>query len=538
MARDAGYTAVISHRSGETEDTTIADLAVGTGAGQIKTGAPSRSDRVAKYNRLLRIEEELGAAADLPRAAGVRPAVRLVKACGPRPRRVGRGSNAPAPSGSRTPRTDAPRRRRGDAGRQRAGPRSAARASRVRWDRVGRVALTLVLAAVLFSYLNPAIDFVHTYRATTAAKAELHRLQAENTRLHHRVQSADDPAVLEREARRQGMVALGRARLRGPRPERLSAEPGPGARGGERQLRLLPARAGRSSASSSCCLRARGAGAAHRGCCPAGAERRPGSSRRSSGDRPADLDRRAARERSGCCASGACCVAALLVALAALLLSLAQPGRAGAAAGRPAPAGAGPRRSWSPSGWSASSSPTGGSRPSTRSTPGIVNFDSLWYHMPFAVEMAQSGSTTGLHPHRHRLPQLVLPAELRAAARGRDPAHRARHPLALPQLRLAGAGPARRLVRRPPLRPRPAHGRRRRDPARVPHPGRARARGGQERRRRRGAAAGRGGDPGQRLGGRRAAGAREQGAAREGSIAPAGRSPPPASPPAWPPGPR
>jgi enolase 1/2/3 len=60
IAREAGYTAVISHRSGETEDTTIADLAVGTGTGQIKTGAPSRSDRVAKYNRLLRIEDELG----------------------------------------------------------------------------------------------------------------------------------------------------------------------------------------------------------------------------------------------------------------------------------------------------------------------------------------------------------------------------------------------------------------------------------------------------------------------------------------------
>ena len=60
MASEAGYSAVISHRSGETEDTTIADLAVATGAGQIKTGAPSRSDRVAKYNRLLRIEEELG----------------------------------------------------------------------------------------------------------------------------------------------------------------------------------------------------------------------------------------------------------------------------------------------------------------------------------------------------------------------------------------------------------------------------------------------------------------------------------------------
>ncbi|HVP03686.1 MAG TPA: phosphopyruvate hydratase [Solirubrobacteraceae bacterium] len=66
MARDAGYTAVISHRSGETEDTTIADLAVATGCGQIKTGAPSRSDRVAKYNQLLRIEEALGPDATYP----------------------------------------------------------------------------------------------------------------------------------------------------------------------------------------------------------------------------------------------------------------------------------------------------------------------------------------------------------------------------------------------------------------------------------------------------------------------------------------
>jgi enolase len=66
MARDAGYTAVMSHRSGETEDTTIADLAVATGCGQIKTGAPSRSDRVAKYNQLLRIEEALGDDAEYP----------------------------------------------------------------------------------------------------------------------------------------------------------------------------------------------------------------------------------------------------------------------------------------------------------------------------------------------------------------------------------------------------------------------------------------------------------------------------------------
>jgi cell division protein FtsB len=89
--------------------------------------------------------------------------------------------------------------------------RPAARkgASRVNWDRVGRVALTLVLAAVLYSYLNPAIDFVKTYTATTAAKAELHQLQHENTRLHERVQSADDPIVVSREARAQGMVAEG-----------------------------------------------------------------------------------------------------------------------------------------------------------------------------------------------------------------------------------------------------------------------------------------------------------------------------------------
>jgi len=66
IAKDAGYTTVISHRSGETEDTTIADIAVATGAGQIKTGAPSRSDRVAKYNQLLRIEEELGERATYP----------------------------------------------------------------------------------------------------------------------------------------------------------------------------------------------------------------------------------------------------------------------------------------------------------------------------------------------------------------------------------------------------------------------------------------------------------------------------------------
>ena len=69
MARKAGYTCVMSHRSGETEDTTIADLAVATSVGQIKTGSMSRSERIAKYNRLLRIAEELGDRAVYPGAS-------------------------------------------------------------------------------------------------------------------------------------------------------------------------------------------------------------------------------------------------------------------------------------------------------------------------------------------------------------------------------------------------------------------------------------------------------------------------------------
>ena len=73
LARRNGYTYVISHRSGETEDAFIADLAVATAAGQIKTGSLCRTDRVAKYNQLLRIEEELGAAARFPGRAALAP---------------------------------------------------------------------------------------------------------------------------------------------------------------------------------------------------------------------------------------------------------------------------------------------------------------------------------------------------------------------------------------------------------------------------------------------------------------------------------
>ncbi len=75
LAGRNGYTAMMSHRSGETEDATIADLAVATNCGQIKTGAPARSDRVAKYNQLLRIEEELGPVAAYPGRAALPPGV-------------------------------------------------------------------------------------------------------------------------------------------------------------------------------------------------------------------------------------------------------------------------------------------------------------------------------------------------------------------------------------------------------------------------------------------------------------------------------
>jgi cell division protein FtsB len=81
--------------------------------------------------------------------------------------------------------------------------------SRIQWDRVARVALTLVLAAVLYNYLHPTISFFETYTGTSAAKAKRHQLLQENRALHQRIQSSKDPIVIEREARAQGMVAEG-----------------------------------------------------------------------------------------------------------------------------------------------------------------------------------------------------------------------------------------------------------------------------------------------------------------------------------------
>jgi hypothetical protein len=106
-------------------------------------------------------------------------------------------------------RPSATAKRRPPARRKPAARKPGARrsASRIHWDRVGRVALTLVLFAVLYSYLNPVIDFVKTYTTTTAARIQLHEAQHENTRLHWRIQHADDPITLDAEARAQGMVA-------------------------------------------------------------------------------------------------------------------------------------------------------------------------------------------------------------------------------------------------------------------------------------------------------------------------------------------
>lgn len=115
--------------------------------------------------------------------------------------RTGRSSTRRRPAPAKTAkRRPAARKRRPAA---RSGP------SRIKWDRIGRIALVVVLAAVLYSYLNPAIDFVKTYTATTAAKAKLHDLLDESHQLHRQVQEADDPVVIDRKARSQGMVLEG-----------------------------------------------------------------------------------------------------------------------------------------------------------------------------------------------------------------------------------------------------------------------------------------------------------------------------------------
>ena len=144
MAREAGYTAVMRHRSGETEDVTIADLAVATGCGQIKTGAPSRTDRVAKYNQLLRIEEAARRRTrPIPGRAVFRAPERNSTPRWKEPR-ASQGAKA-LMDGARRHRPRAQPQRAAGAQRASDATASADRASRrrarVRWDRVARAAL-------------------------------------------------------------------------------------------------------------------------------------------------------------------------------------------------------------------------------------------------------------------------------------------------------------------------------------------------------------------------------------------------------------
>ena len=193
MAREAGYTAVMSHRSGETEDVTIADLAVATGCGQIKTGAPSRSDRVAKYNQLLRIEEQLGDDARVPRAlarfASPRAAPSQMSAVLRLRQEVGRaGANALA----RCREALAPRARaapdRWDGGRaararRAAGGIAAGSVARVRWDRLGRMAMLCVLVALLYLYLSAGIHMFSTWRQARHDSATVVSMEREHATL-------------------------------------------------------------------------------------------------------------------------------------------------------------------------------------------------------------------------------------------------------------------------------------------------------------------------------------------------------------------
>ena len=207
----------MSHRSGETEDVTIADLAVATGCGQIKTGAPSRSDRVAKYNRLLRIEEQLGDRARFrgrPPShapshgshAGVgygalgrrlpagRECVEDVRDLGP-PRRPGRsarrGRRARARR-ARPARAPAPAEARASAG-----------------IALGRMAMLCVLVALLYLYLSAGVHMFSTWRQSRHDNATVATLEREHATLVRQHETLARQSTVEGEARQLGMMKKG-----------------------------------------------------------------------------------------------------------------------------------------------------------------------------------------------------------------------------------------------------------------------------------------------------------------------------------------
>ena len=214
LATRSAYRAVISHRSGETEDTTIADLAVAVNAGQIKSGAPARSDRVAKYNQLLRIEEELGGSASLPgprRASrppgGGRPVARAERAARRAPaghHRHGPPGQGPGPQAGR-PAAGPPGDRVGQPSpRPSAAPPSRAerrRAVQVRRTRLGLVLAVGVAIAVVVCWF-PATALFQQRRSLNAVNGPARRpLQAQDRALTVEQQNLSQPAEIGRLAR-------------------------------------------------------------------------------------------------------------------------------------------------------------------------------------------------------------------------------------------------------------------------------------------------------------------------------------------------
>ena len=205
----------MSHRSGETEDVTIADLAVATGCGQIKTGAPSRSDRVAKYNQLLRIEEQLGADAEFPGRA----AFAAARARGS-PARAGGGRRAAnrrrrCEASLLTSRRGRARRRPGQRARSAGAAQARAAAARVRWDRLGRMAMLFVLVALAVPLPERRHHMFSTWRQSrhdsAAVVADGTRTRVARAPARRRCSS---PRTLEAEARELGMMRAERAALR------------------------------------------------------------------------------------------------------------------------------------------------------------------------------------------------------------------------------------------------------------------------------------------------------------------------------------
>ena len=200
MAREAGYAAVMSHRSGETEDVTIADLAVATGCGQIKTGAPSRSDRVAKYNQLLRIEEELGDDAEYP---GWRA---FPRSAADQPSRAGQGS---APTGAERwlarwpPQFGRSARRRPESAARAAGAAESAGTG----SRGCRCCSCCCAGARLLRRAGTELPRVVAACEADARRAE--DLRTDNARLRERAKRLRDPNTIELEARRIGMARPG-----------------------------------------------------------------------------------------------------------------------------------------------------------------------------------------------------------------------------------------------------------------------------------------------------------------------------------------